>query len=96
MMKIIKKPLSVLIGKTVGDFYNEIKEFIKSKYLINDFLISTFSTTPILAEDGRRTLCSVNIIDINEDITRMHDTPIFFSRNDWLEIAKIYIKRTGE
>ena len=96
MMKIIKKPLSVLIGKTVGDFYNEIKEFIKSKYLINNFLISTFSTTPILAEDGRRTLCSVNIIDINEDITRMHDTPIFFSRNDWLEIAKIYIKRTGE
>lgn len=96
MMKIIKKPLSVLIGKTVGDFYYEIKEFIKSKYLINNFLISTFSTTPILTEDCRTTLYSVNIMDINEDISKLHDIPIFFSRNDWLEIAKIYIKRTGE
>lgn len=94
-MKIIKKPLSVLIGKTVGDFYDEIKEFIKSKYLINNFFISTFSTTPILTENGRGTLFSVNIMDINEDITKM-DVPIYFSREDWLEMAKKYIKRTGE
>lgn len=94
-MKIIKKPLSVLIGKTVGDFYDEIKEFIKSKYLINNFFISTFSTTPILTENGRETLFSVNIRDISEDITKM-DVPIYFSREDWLEMAKKYIKRTGE
>jgi hypothetical protein len=53
-VKIIKKPLSILIGKTVGELGEEIKECIRETRPDNNkpLYIVTFSTTPIISTSG--------------------------------------------
>lgn len=92
MSKIIKKPLSILIGKTVGELGEEIKECIRELRPDNDkpLYIVTFPTTPIISRVSGYTL---EAIKVRYPCSDHVDTILVLNAWFWKSVARKYGKR---
>lgn len=91
MSKLIKKPLSILIGKTIGELSGEIKECIRETRP-NDkpFYIVTFSTTSVISRVSGYTLEAIKV----RYPGGFHvDSILFLNTEFWKKVARKYGKR---
>ena len=91
MSKIIKKPLSILIGKTVGELGEEIKECIRETRP-NDkpLYIVTFSATPIISRVSGYTLEAIKVRYPGSDHV---DSILLLNARFWKRVARKYVER---